>query len=55
MTDIDINELDSEKKHLKTETMRLYKSWKICKNENHKRFLAEQFNKIAEMYINRER
>lgn len=45
----------SEKQHLKNQAMRLYKCWKVCKDERLKQFLAEQFNKVAEMYIGRTR
>lgn len=47
--------IDSEKQHLKNQAMRLYKSWKVCKDERRKQFLTEQFNKVAEMYIERTR
>lgn len=47
----DRNLIKSEKQHLKNQAMRIYKSWKVCNNEKRKRFLAEQFNKIAEMYM----
>lgn len=46
---------ESEKRHLRIQANRLVKSWKVCKDENKKRFLAEQFNKVAEMYVGRTR
>lgn len=51
----DIYLINSEKQHLKNQAMRIYKSWKVCNNEERKRFLAEQFNKVAEMYVGRTR
>lgn len=46
---------DSEKRHLRTETIRYYKAWKICSDKKRREFLAKQFNKIAAMYIERTR
>lgn len=44
---------DAEKRHLRTQTIRLYKAWKVCKDENKKRFITRQFNLVAQMYIDR--
>lgn len=44
---------DAEKRHLRTETIRLVKSWKVCKDKDKRRWLSMQFNIVAQMYIDR--